>query len=227
MLSGVLSSSLSTGRQLIILIRRTFNIWVHPPGRSFTDKGGGKGDLSDNSNAAAPSCSMSDHDALTISSVSKMYPIAVICLFWVRDSFWVACRFWLPSHIFKMLWTMAILCGFLSFASVFISKWFSVSVVFNYGWALAKILVLAWANCLTTTFSRMASPVVFDCLQPITSRPRERLASTPTLCGTIESISCATLEGLAYFECMSSCWRHQLVISGNQNVLLISIWSER
>jgi len=80
-LSGALSSSLWTGWRLILRIRRTFKIWVRPPGRSFADKGGGKGDLSDTLNAAAPSWWNSDQDALRISSVSEMYPTAVICLF--------------------------------------------------------------------------------------------------------------------------------------------------
>jgi hypothetical protein len=48
---------------------------------SFPDKAGGKGDLSDNLNAAAPLCQNSDLEALTISSMSEMYPTAVICLF--------------------------------------------------------------------------------------------------------------------------------------------------
>jgi len=56
MLSGSLSSSLSPGWWLILRIWRTFKIWVLFPGRSFADKAGGKGDLSDNLNAAAPSC---------------------------------------------------------------------------------------------------------------------------------------------------------------------------
>jgi len=60
MLSGALSLSLSTGWWLILQIRRTFTSWVRPPGRSFADKGGGKGVLSDNLNAAAPSCWKSD-----------------------------------------------------------------------------------------------------------------------------------------------------------------------
>jgi len=70
MLSCVLSLSLSTGWRLIIQIRQTFSIWVHPPGRSFASKAGGKGNLSDNLNAAAPSCWKSDQDVLTISSMS-------------------------------------------------------------------------------------------------------------------------------------------------------------
>jgi len=53
--SCALCSSLSTGWRLSLWIQRTFNIWVRPLGRSFADKGGGKGDLSDNLNAAAPS----------------------------------------------------------------------------------------------------------------------------------------------------------------------------
>jgi len=55
MLSGVQISSVLTGWWLILRIRRTFKIWVRPPGRFFADKGGGKGDLSDNLNAATPS----------------------------------------------------------------------------------------------------------------------------------------------------------------------------
>jgi len=101
MLSGALSWSLSTGWWLIGLIQRTFNIWTHPPGMSFADKAGGKGDLPDNLNAAAPSCWKSDQDALMISSMSEMYPTAVICLFCARDSFCVAHKFWLPCHIAK------------------------------------------------------------------------------------------------------------------------------
>jgi len=48
MLSGALSSSLSTGWWVILRIWRTFKIWGCPPGRSFPDKACGKGDLSDN-----------------------------------------------------------------------------------------------------------------------------------------------------------------------------------
>jgi hypothetical protein len=56
MLSGVLSSLLSTWWRLIVRIWHTFTIWVHPPGSSFAGNGGGKEDLSDNLNAAPPSC---------------------------------------------------------------------------------------------------------------------------------------------------------------------------
>jgi len=48
MLPSALSSSVSTGWRLIHLIRRTFNIWVCPPGRSFVDNAGSKDDVSDN-----------------------------------------------------------------------------------------------------------------------------------------------------------------------------------
>jgi hypothetical protein len=41
-----------------------------------------------------------------------------------------------------------------------------------------------------------------------------------------ENISCATLERLAYIQCLSSSCCHQWVISGNQNVQQISIASE-
>jgi len=139
MLSAAVFSSLSTGWWLILRIQRTIKIWVYPPERFFADKASGKGDLSDNLNAAAPSCWKSDKDASTISSVSEMYPTVVICTFWVRDSFWVAHRFWLPCHISKKSSTLAILCNVLSSASFFISESFSVFVVSNSGLVPAKI----------------------------------------------------------------------------------------
>jgi len=226
MLRGALSSSLSTGWRLILLIWRTFHICVCPPGRSFADTGGGNGDLSDNLNAAAPSCWKSDEDALTLTPMSERYPRAVICLFWARDCFWVARRFCLPCHISEKSRTLAILCNFHSAASFFISKTFSVFIVSNSGSVQSKIPWLAWANCLTMTFLRKVSTMVFDCLQPITSRPREKLASTPTPCGMIKNMSRTRTERLGYFECVSSCWCHQSVMSGNQYELLISIGSE-
>jgi len=79
MLWGELSSSLSTGWQLILRIWRTFNHWVRPPGRTFAEKCGGKENLPCDVNGAAPSCWKSDLDARTISSVSEIYPTAVIC----------------------------------------------------------------------------------------------------------------------------------------------------
>jgi len=155
-----------------------------------------------------------------------MNPTAVICVFWARHSFWVPHRFWLPCHISTMLWTLPILYNFLSSASFFSSELLSVFVASNSGSTPAKITLLAWANCFTTTFSQRVSPVVFDCLQPITSRPREILGSTSTPCGMIQNISRATLGTSAFFDCISSCWHHQSVMSGNQNVLLISFGSE-
>jgi len=205
MLSGTLSSSLWTGWWLIFWIWQTFKIWVRPPGRIFAGKGGGKGDLSDNLNAAAPSCLTSDQDALTISSVSKMYSTAVIYLFWTRNSFCVARRFWLPWHICTKWWTFAILCSIYCSASFFISESFSVFVVSNSGSASANIPLMTEANCLTKTFSRRVSPEVFHCLQPITSRPRNKVVSTLTPHGLIENISRATFARSAYFEWVSSC----------------------
>ena len=161
-----------------------------------------------------------------ISSVSEMYPTAVIYLFWACDFFVVAHRFWLPCHISKMLWTMAILCNFLSSASFFNAKSFSVCAMSNAVQSPANTPLLARSNCLTTTFSQRVSPVVLDSLEPILSCPREKLACTPTLCGIIDNMSQATLKGSGHFECISSCWRHQSVISSNQNVLLISQGSE-
>jgi len=56
MIPHVLPSSLLTGWQLILQIQQTFNIWVRPPGKFVADKAGGKEDLSDYWNSAAPSC---------------------------------------------------------------------------------------------------------------------------------------------------------------------------
>ena len=226
MLSGALNSSLSTGWLSIRLIQKTFNIWVWPPGRSFADKAGGKGDLSDNVNAAAPSYWKFDQNALMISSASEMYPMAVNCLIWAQNSFCVARRFWQPCHISKRSCTLAILCNFHSSASFFNLKSVSISVLSNAVQLPANILQLAPANCLTMTFSWSVLPVVLDCLLPTTSRPREKLASTMTECGLMETMSRATLKRSEYFECVSSCSCHQSVISGNQNVLLTSMGSE-
>jgi len=117
-------------------------------------------------------------------------------------------------------------CNIHCTASFFIWELFSVFLVSTAGSPPDNIPSLASANCRTMTFLRMVSPVVFDCLQPITSRLRRKLASTPTPCGMIENMSCATLERSADFECVSSCSGHQLAISSIRNVWLISIWSE-
>jgi len=206
MLSDTLSLSHWTGWQLICLIQRIFNIWVRPPGRSFADNARGKGDLPDNWNVAAPSCWKSDQNALTISSVSEMYPTAVIGVFWARDSFCVAHRSWLPCHVSKRSWTLAILCNVRCSTSFFSSESFCVFVVSNTGSVPANIPLLAWANCLTTTFSRTRLPVVFECFQRTTSRPKEWLASTPTPGGMIENMSRATLDRSAQWECDFTCW---------------------
>ena len=150
-----------------------------------------------------------DQDAFMISSVSEMYLTAVICLYLTRDSLCVACRFWLPCHISKKSYTLAILFNFGSSSSFLISESFSVFVVSITGSLPAKIPLLARANCLTMTFWRRVSPVVFCCLQLIIYGPRDILDSTPTPCGMIEYMACATLERSGYFLCISSCWRHQ------------------
>jgi len=149
MLWGELSWLLSTGWQLLLRIHQTLNNWVRPPWRSLAGKGGDKGDLSDSLNAVAPSGWKSDHDALTISSVSEMYPIVVICMFWVQDPFWVAHRFWLPCHRSRRLWKLSILCNFHSSATFLISESFSLFIVSNSFSAPTKIQSLARANCLS------------------------------------------------------------------------------
>jgi len=80
MLSGAPSSSLLVGCRSILLIRQILITIVYPPGRLFADKAGGKGDLSDNLNAAAPSVWTVHQEMFMILSVSEMNPMAVICL---------------------------------------------------------------------------------------------------------------------------------------------------
>jgi len=226
MLSGVVSWSLFAVSWSILVIRRTFNTWLRPPGRWFAAKAGGTGDLSDNLNIATPSCWEYDQDALTTFSVSEMYLTGVICMFRVRDSFCVVQRSWLPCHISEKSWTMAILCNVLSSTSRLISKSDSVFAISNAGSSPAIIPWLAKANYLATTVWRGVSPVVLDSPQPITSPRRDILASTWTPCGMIENMLHAALKISAYCRCVASCWHHQSVISGIQNVLLISTWLE-
>jgi len=148
---------------------------------------------------------MFDQDAWNIDSVSEIYPTAVVCVFCVHDSFHVGCRFWLHCHISKKLWTLAILCNFLSSATLFISMLFSVVVISNVGLSPANVLLLCWVNCIPITFSRRFSHVVFNCLWPIRSHPKDKVAPTSTPCVVIENISRATWERSVYFECVSSC----------------------
>jgi hypothetical protein len=163
---------------------------------------------------------------MLISSESQMYPAAVIFFFWAWDSFCVARRFWLPCYISKTWWNLAILCNFLSSSSFFNSKPILVSTVSNAVQSTADILLLGQAHCLCTTFPWSILPVVLDCLQPITSRIREKLASTPTPYGILRNMSQVTFERLVYFEYISSGWCQQLVISGNHDVYQISMRSE-
>ena len=132
---------------------------------------------------------------------------------------------WNDSHLKEILhqlsWSPS-----MQHTSSFISESFFVFVLSISSSLPAKIQVLARANCLRTTVSQWVSPVVFDCLQLITSHPREKLASTPTPCGMIEKMSCAPFERSAYCECVSSCWHLQLVVSCIQSIQLISIGSE-
>lgn len=162
-------------------------------------------------------------DVLTITSVSEIYPTAVICLFWALDSFWVARMFWLPYHNSNKLRTLATPCNCLSSASLVSSVSFSASVGSNTGLSPA---IIPWLDCayfLTSTLLRSVSPVGSNWLHPILFCQRGNLPFTLTRCGIIENMSRATLDRSAYIECDSSCWCHQWVIWGNHNVLLISI----
>jgi len=125
--SSPCSSSLFVGWRLILLFG--FNKWVRPPERSFADNAVGKGHLPYNLNTAAAICGNLAQDNWTISSVSEMYPIAVICLVWEWGSVCIACRFWLHCYISNKLWTLAIVCNFRSSASLSIATLFSVSML--------------------------------------------------------------------------------------------------
>jgi hypothetical protein len=86
-------------------------------------------------------------------------------------------------------------------------------------------MFLACKYCLTMTFLRRVSPVVFNCLHPKTSHPSEKLASNLTPWGMIKNISRSTLQRSVYFECISYVCSQWSVISGHHNVVLISIRS--
>jgi len=163
-----------------------------------------------------------------MSSVSEMYSIVVIWLFWAWYSFCVACIFWLPGHITKKLWILANLCNILSWASFFNSKSFAGSVISNAGLSPANVPLVARASYLRTNFMWRVSPGVFDCLQPITSHTSENLTSTVRPCGMIENMSHSTLEKSIYFECISSCCNNQLTIvlaTGSDSWPTVRVWT--
>ena len=172
--AGALSSSLSTWWRLILRILRTFKIWVRPPGRFICRQRWWQVWSFWQFKYSRTIMLKEWPGYLTISSVSEMYPMAVIWLFWARDSFCVARRFWLHCLISKKSWTLAIRFKFLSATGFFISELFPVFIESNSGSVPAKIPLLALANSFTTTSSRRVSPVVFDCLHPKTSSPREK-----------------------------------------------------
>ena len=152
-ISGVLSSSLSAGWHSILLIRRMFDTWVHLPGRSFADNAGGKGDHCNTLYVAIRTCGHFIQDALMISSVSEMYALGVICMFWVQDSFLVACRFWLPCHTSK--WHRPLpFCAFIfPQPGCSIPSRYQFQVVSNAAQLVVNVPWLAQAHCITTTFS--------------------------------------------------------------------------
>jgi len=224
---AALSASRSAGLQLILRIWQTLDTSVRSTGWSFGDIPGGRGDLSDNLNVASPFCQNYDQNALTISSVSEIYHTAVIYLFWARYYCCVVHRFWLPCQISNKFWTLAILCNYLSSASLFISKSFSVFIVSNAVSSPTNIPVLIWAHCLSMSFLWCVWPLVCNCLQPIRSYLRETLAYTLIRCIMIENILHARLERSLHVECVSSCWHHQSGIVGSVSVLWILICSKQ
>jgi len=117
-LSGVVSWSLLARWRLILFIQWTFNTLVPPLGRVVVAIDCGKGDSPNILNRATPSGLKFYQNALTILWLSEMYPTAVICLVWAWDSISVTGRIWLPCHISKKSWTLAILWNVLSFSSL-------------------------------------------------------------------------------------------------------------
>jgi len=158
----------------------------------------------------------------TIQECNVQAAIADVFLFRVQDSFFVAQTFRLPCDITKQLCTIAIQRDFLSPTTLFITKLCSVFAVFSAALLPPNIPESSRPNCLTTTSSRMVLCVTVDCLQPVTSCTREWLPSTPTPHGMIGNKSHSAIEKSAMFECVFSCWPHQSVISGIQNILLFS-----
>jgi hypothetical protein len=108
--------------------------------------------------------------------------------------FCVAGKFWLHGHISKQSWALASLRNVICSASLYISKLSSAFVVSNTGSLPADHLLLSQANYLTTTFLRTVLPEDVDCLQLITSRRGDQLASTPKQFGMTENMLRAMLE---------------------------------
>jgi len=139
----------------------------------------------------------------------------------MQDSFGVTHRVSQPYHIAKTSWTLPNLCSVVYLDCLVICNLSSFSIESNAGSSPSNILSLAQANCLTPTFSLRVLPVVLDGIQPVSSCTWEKPASTPTQCGMIVIISCATLEISVHFECIDCCLHHQPVISKIQNILII------
>jgi hypothetical protein len=119
--------------------------------------------------------------------------------------------------------TVAILCNFLSSTSLISAKSFLVCIVSNDRPSHANITIFPWANCLTMTLLQCYTPVVFECVQSLTSHMRDTLAYTLSRYCTSENPSHATFERFSYLECESSYWHHNSGISSNQHVLQICI----
>jgi len=168
MTTGLLPSTVTTEWLSICLNREIIEIYVRPPACSFANKSDGNGGRSDDLNLPSQFGWKSEHDWLMISSTFEMYFNTVISLVPVQDSFSEICRFRPLGHISKTSWMLACLCGFLCFTASFISKFVSVCVVSDCELLHVKILVLAGVNRITMAFSWSVSPVVLDCLQPMT-----------------------------------------------------------
>lgn len=106
----------------------------------------------DRSNAAAPAGWKCDQHALTISSVSKIYPAADVDFIWKLHYIVLAHRFWLPCQISTKLCTLPIQRRILSAAFWFITDLCSLFIVPNSVLKSASIPQTAQANSPTMTF---------------------------------------------------------------------------
>jgi len=195
MISGALSSWCSAGWWSILLIMWTKSTWVCLAGMCFADNAGSRGNLSYNLDVPAPLYSMFDQDAFTIPSVSEMYPLVVIGLFWAQDYFLVAWTFWLPCHISKSSCTLAILCNCCLSAPQFNSNSCTLLVKSNAGSLPDTIALLAWAKYLTTAFLRNGLAFGF-CMPPADNNQHTAKSSlhSTAMCCVREYIVCHIKE---------------------------------
>lgn len=180
LISRTVSSSLLISWLLVFRIQQTFNMWIRPPGKVLAGRAGEKWAISSWLDSATPLCWNSYQDELTLSSVSKSYPTAVICMFCAQNLFYLVHRLRFPCHIYKIMWTLANLKIVISATSLFISKWFSIFIPRNTGSAPAKFTLLAQANCIARVFGVASHVWLWLCpADNVSAQVQTRLQSDP------------------------------------------------